>query len=91
MEIDRYYLSEHDEDEVNRRMKEQDRIAQEHQSKLLKPYIEALQGIRDVPRSELDPILDDAIVANIEGGKLGQRINENNEIVVYRKIPLTNP
>ena len=90
MENDRYYLSEHDEGEVIKRMEKlkpqfevEERIAKEHA--IIQPYLDALRGTRQVPRSEIDPIMDEAIVSGIEGGKLDQGINEEGVVVVFKK------
>lgn len=86
LSIDDYYLMEHDEEEVLLRMKEREirqRIKNEQEQ--IKPYIEALQGVRIVPRSEIPSLFDAAIVANLESGVLGQGINDSGEVVVYRK------
>lgn len=70
-------LSEHDEETVNR-------IDREQKETYAKPYFDAVKGVREVPRSEIPDLFTDALIGGFEKGTISQKINEKNEIVVFR-------
>jgi hypothetical protein len=82
-ESNNYYLTEQDEEEVLKRMKEiERRIQEEHENEILRPYFQLMHGER-VKRMDLPAVINPVLDLYREEERLHYDKNDLGETVVW--------